>query len=636
MHLFLALLLSAAALTITGGALANAQTSIPMKQRLTPSSLVLQGQHAAQTVFKNFGAPELRPQSVTLTIRDVVLGSVDAQKSTLTVLLDGVPMKTLHLESTGPLEIDLGLPSDGFHALALKAHLVPVTKHCVGSEDDTLWAKLVDAELAWHQVAIPPKTLGVSELLNSWIPGSEVQILGALDETPGGALVYLELASWLTSRKVHLARKSEQVFEFQRDETLKHSTLEVKGRRVLLAGPSWKALQHVALGLHDERMLKGCVGLKCFVPARNRTVSISPSRKGLGTLDEVVLELSDVLARPWVSAGSGQKELDFSWTPPQDWTAKASPLVELFVRMPTSFRTGVALVSLSLNETPLESWTLSPQELSRSEGAILLTAAIPRELHEETNWNFRLSTRLKPFDDNCAWVDPSTAWLVVEGRSRLVVPRRENRRPGIKSLLAAIPNRPKLSWEAPLSTATLMRLALLLKELPSPSVRRAWIWQKQCQNCIKVLQSADATLPVRVKRVEGKRSWHAIDKDIHLPLIPIQGTAVLSQVEDVLLVTFGSSPSEPRSTRSSFASWTTLVGQHAIWSENEWIEWGETSISSTQETASRPDHSNQSPSPTSTDGEPRYWLANVLWIALIAFVATIAIWWNVKKRERIG
>ncbi len=525
-------------------------------------------------------------QSTTLVVDWSLSSYVDAASSALTVELDRAPVATVPLR--GPavvrssqgdgrtsVKVALGVVSEGFHVVTLRARLNVLDDPCLLRHQDDAWMRIHHTtrivmpraprpamSLAnfpqqfqnavrnqSHVLLKPPtsadaasagatldadaslRTLGVQPEISTLSTDARVPrlILGVIDSPADNAR---------TAPTLRLALESALLDAATSEKGPSNSDaiggFAVVGDDVHVLSRDSSVLAQVVVQLMDPVLRAACAATApCLVHSlAPREIDVKKNQQAPN--ETKVWELGDVgYAEGFTAAGPGTHTLRFVWMRPPAWIIEDAPELTLHIATPLLDTERVfASAVVTLNDRPLASWDLS----NAAAGDADLKVKVPLEQAAVAAWSFEVRVNLRPKDQrSCDAADTDNLWAVLRPISRLEVERTQPHHAGVAGFFERHSSRrPALRWQQPPTWTTVARVAAVVAGFAQQTPRQTWWTATSATTPVERIEAA-------VDEVVIAESADLSSGDAALPLADaaLSATLVLSTSKSSLTVGVG-------------------------------------------------------------------------------------------------
>ncbi len=424
---------------------------------------------------------------------------LDREHSTISVLLDGVPLVTQSLQQTGAnLELDLGLPTAGFHNVAIDTHLrIAGLDTC--SPDFLQQAWLVIEPTSTWTLQNGSERLSYRDALDRWFTRRGPVTVAIGDDTADldTKVGYWQLDGALrkhgfviervpaSAANGGLAASDVQVI-IDPSLAANRVALQVNHENVIIKTASASQLGAAAQVLAFPELADACAAWPCEFG------DMPPMAKTAAVADATAVRVGDVAPGGFRGAGPGEHRLLLRWQRPLDTTVLAGAELRLDVRTPPVIAAGRAIaLDVELNGVVVETFELRaggntmhvPLALSATNRSAVEVAIVVRNLEPPNATCGQSEAEL------WAWIDPASA---------LLIPRRIERYDGIASLVADWQNLPPLVITEALGWPDVIALAPMLAPIAQRFAAQSWRRTDACgSGCIVIRASQAQSVDVR-------------------------------------------------------------------------------------------------------------------------------------------
>ena len=421
---------------------------------------------------------------------------LDREHSTISVLLDGVPVVTQSLQQTGAnLELDLGAPSAGFHNVAIDTRLrIEGMDTC--SPDFLQQAWLVIEPTSTWTLQSGSERLSYRDALDRWFTrrGPVTVAIGDDNADLDTKMAYWQLDGalrkhgFVVERVPVSAANTGSDVHVVIDPTLAADrvALQVRDERVIITAASPGKLGAAAQVLAFPELADACAAWPCEFG------DLPPMASSAAVADTTAIRVGDVAPGGFRAAGPGEHRLLLRWQRPLDTTVQAGAELRLDVRTPPVIAAGRSIaLDVELNGIVVETFELRagsntmhvPLTLGPTSRAAVELAIIVRTLEPPNATCGQSEAEL------WAWIDPASA---------LLIPRRIERYDGIASLVADWQNLPPLVISEALGWPDVVALAPMLAPIAQRFAAQNWRRTDACgTGCIVIRASQANSVDVR-------------------------------------------------------------------------------------------------------------------------------------------
>lgn len=566
--------------------------------------------------------------------------------STLEVLVDGLPRRSLRLETvsrhrTGErwVRIGLGRLGRGRHVLEVRGRLRVEGDPCLELFEEQAWvAVLAGTRLEGLGRPEPQAPEGLRDIDALWA-GEQVAVrwTSPAGETAAGRLALLEahhlalrwgatldgdpddedaLDAWMLLGVLGDGGEplAEELRQAPEDVV---AVAHLEGPRLRLLGRSVNDV-HKAIGQLQRRQLR-----QLCPPAAPCWLGATRLAEDVGDGDERApprWSLADAgFAQGWVADGYGKHTLRFLWRPSGRFGSSEPPEVHLWLRVPELAGGAEPLrisARLSTGELPLGSWELGADG---SEGLVLLKARVMDHAGSEP-LPLALEIRIRrPDAERCSAQDETGAWVVVSPRSG-VVALHDVPRPGqtLGHFWGAGVRRPVLSGD--LLRAEPRSLAVMLAPFAERQPSALWRFAPGPAAAGQVV--VEASVFQAVEHSSG-RWWFDRAGDLGVPVFSECGAEVPAAMkvdEGVLHVQAGACGGLP-----SVPGYQDNAAAAMVHFEGRWVAVGEAPEPSGDVAEGEPEIAPAQASQRASEEHSRLRLANAVWILLAGLLVLVAL-----------
>ncbi len=424
------------------------------------------------------------PAGVSARLVVTASDRLDFDASTLSVRVDGVPVRTLsvaQLVHNGTGVIAIPMQNPGFHRVELVSHLVVPDDPCLTHDPEAAWLVLQPQSTVEGVRGSGPMG-SVADVVASWRLGEGVHV-DSLGSGLQEARVLLETADWLVGRGTRPANNVAETLHL-RDLTdadvppaLRQylmrvepadSVIGVVGQDVWVVGRDSETLASGVWTLNQPGVIEACLLSQCTVGSERADVSeTSHAPDATVWMGEQVWGTSGRVLR-----GAGHHTTRWTVARSPSWTLDDAPVVVLDITLPHSgvlSREAAAL--LTVKGRPIGSWSLSGDDTARR-----WVARIPPALWDESEWTFELQiVATTDGADACAVDNDRGVFVVLEPTSRVEVVRTERLNHGLSAFSRATERRrPVVAWNAELAAADWLQAGVLLSAVASRTPSHRW------------------------------------------------------------------------------------------------------------------------------------------------------------------
>ncbi|MEL6760895.1 MAG: cellulose biosynthesis cyclic di-GMP-binding regulatory protein BcsB [Myxococcota bacterium] len=449
--------------------------------------LVLSGRHPTAAFV--FESDEVAPGEAFLSLELEWARRLAADRSFVTVRVDGQPLSTLNLDERGLGTQKVPLPEleAGEHVVELVATLWIDGDPCLFKHGEHAWLRVLETT----RVSVPQSVkvageLGVAAVVESWVGRSEPLVISTPERATAGHLAaLLELEG--------LAVQVNVGTRLQRD----HSSPDIVLRSGTVAELSTPRVEHGPVAAivprSDGRLVIVGVDAPSLADASYQLSlpewrSRCP-RRGVCWVDPAMNQEPDELDEPsvrvidlttigmrqgWTARGPGRHQLKWVWNRPPSWNIAKGAGVELVMQgTDPDYLDPDSGITVSINGRPLATWRL--HERVSTSTTQTLRVRVPESFWEEPAWVVDIDVFLVPSDDEaCESETLGGVWLSLDPTSGLHVPREELDYGGIASFFAALTERPALESATVLAWSEAHAWASILAPLTAKLRARPW------------------------------------------------------------------------------------------------------------------------------------------------------------------
>ncbi len=455
--------------------------------QLAPRGFELRGLESSNAVSFELPPLEERRGHPEVALRWKLSEVVVAERSTLTVEVDGRSLRSIKLGAQpnrgGQLRLDLGELSGGFHTLKLSARLNVDGDPCLERLSREAWLALQpDSVLRWTEVKPGGGPPDLGRTLARFAAVKQAVVTVHDEPSVEGALTWLRADEMLHARgiaattdkalphRLELALSDAQhsnaaLQMLQRalvDTEGARSALGVFGKRLVIVGQGHADLRGALDGLQWGQAEQLC--RERAVCVLGDLASQANAAKPEPTSDELtVLSLESAGYREgWTAAGLGEHSLRLVWQRPATWKLDRAPVLMLPVSIAKSIESHDhrSTLSVHVGNVPLATYRLDQLEQQS-----LLKLKLPEQHWQAEVFDLRILVHLRRQGDvPCSEALDEAHWLHIAPEASLQVERLESHYDGIARFFEdANEQRPGLGFEeAPSSWDELPTIAALL------------------------------------------------------------------------------------------------------------------------------------------------------------------------------
>lgn len=483
---------------------------------------------------------------------------LDLQRSTLSIVIDGVARRSVRLVElgeSGEYTVSLAGVKGGVRMISLRASLRVDEDPCLRQHRDEAWFTVKPGSvIEWERKSVlPPAPTAVRDFPDAWRPlagkpaGVVLDFNAALDREGVGA--YLD-ADGLLRRWAYLPQKQEMegTVGTLRLRTMNGADEEKKlglspearfawvaeAPGVLTAyGRDTAALREALLMLADDPARAMCPEAVCRGGHQKPRPPLQPAAAAANGATPPVWRMANAgYAQGWTVRGEGQQQLRIVWRRPVGWRLQEWPMLQLQGQVSESKALDAELsaITVRINDRPVATYPLT---LWRSGWA---EVRIPREFWSANEWVIDLSVSLRTADERrCLSSDATDLWARLGPETALTVPHQDKTPEGVASFyrdmrLAAAP---VLGLSGTPTQARLSALAAVLYPFvraDEPAVERRWnvVDARACeaQQCVRLADAPPASSPLRYE----PPLWRDASGRLRMPDLGVEDTAGLFYV----------------------------------------------------------------------------------------------------------
>lgn len=626
---------------------------------------VLEGASAAASVPVEIPANLDEGANIRIEVRWSASEVIDAARSTLSVEVDGRPIRSVWLRelmtgaSPKSLIVELESLEPGTHALGVRARLVVDGDPCLERYKDDAWlivSEQTRVELVKSEREAKPRA-GLATLPQRWrAAGPEVQLVPPRTRQDDDALLAaLEVSDMLRSwglvprlAEVEEGRSRLELWTLREAEADGHplaaalvatpgataiAGLDDRGDLTII-GRKGRDLARAARQLKSERLRSLCPQSgPCML---TESASASPSEMPSAAATQV-LSLAELgFERGWTARGPGRQLLRWVWTPPSDWSIENKPQLRLKAARSThpQLDDERSSVTVELAGRPLASWSLSSLDAEDT-----MAVTIPADAWGEPQWVLDVVTVLHPRDDTpCASVDDEAVWISLSPDSGLVVERTETAYDGFaafertaRSMRPALVRPTEWTWDEALA------LSAVLWPLSTSTPAAAWEWAAPVgeRNGLSIeLRAASAKNLGALQELED-HWWGDKSTSLGVPLLASDSTVLLVHTRDphsdgqLVSVGVGLDYDAAEFTPPNF---TQMTGHHAVWLDGHWVGLGGGAAVLDVRTVREPAAATSGQTPATSDQARAFRRLNAGWIVGSVLALGALLVWTRRRR----
>jgi len=443
-------------------------------------------------------------QSVSFALAFSVSNLIDPADSSLTALIDGLPIASVRLSELGTTEADLKwqfeaqLKEPGQHLLSIQANLNTADEHCTNRWLRETWLRIQSqSKISWESdsqtVSNPTDN---ANFIEQWMALSKpLTVEPQFPVEPSMGITVIDLVARLREQGVtvlpHGSTEGESIrilvggsdsssaiiVDALRDAPDSFGGWHYEDGTLLLFARSAESLNRVIDGIFQSDTRLQCPRFRpCLLLSRNSTKT--PNQLAVSDSSNAsVLKLSDVgLQNGWAPIGHGDHKLFLVWQRPKGWTIDKAPELHLELRVSGAAALDRAGSSfhIGVNEAPLISWDL---DVDPNQGH-MLRAKLPRQFWDADTLAISLSANLARTPQSpCAVETERDLWLTLAADSGLFIDRIERTWDGIQGFFdPANDESITIRWPSETDWPRLLLHAQLLQQFGlSSSHRLAWL-----------------------------------------------------------------------------------------------------------------------------------------------------------------
>jgi Bacterial cellulose synthase subunit len=566
----------------------------------------LKGRNAEWSNFITIDNKKLRKSEPVLTLSWQKSQLINPKLSSVSVLIDGRPLRSMWLtpEDRGEHKIPLGGLVGGVHEIRVRTSMQIDEDPCLSARRDDAWFTITpQSNISWVRAATLPKRASVSELPALWPRSSDlrsavaVDFQATLDADGMGAYLDLDhlLRRWsfvptmLTDgtvagkvRMMTLDRvrgSSEAAEQLRTRPDARFAMALDTSANLEIVGTDTLALRDAVLLLGAEPARTLCTEKVCLGSAQAiRVAQSTPATTQQALPPTEVWRLGKSTGgRPWVARGFGNQQTRFIWQRPAWWQIIEWPTLQLHAATSTSGAMDLSKSSINarVNDQPLATYSIAQWLAGKAE------IKIPRELWMASEWVVDVQTTILPVETHrCSNSDQATQWVSISPETALWVPRKEAQYDGVANFFSE--SRASALPLLHVGDPTIQKLAILAP-IVYPFVDQESVrgesqsrWQFvnaplcESKRCIQLRNNAPADALLRF--VDGR--WIDGSGTLRVPIVPGQDTVALfyvaaaaPRVPQLVVVAGPLSAAPPTQLTPDFLG---LIGRAALFSSDKW------------------------------------------------------------------
>lgn len=536
---------------------------------------------------------------------------IDKSRSTLSVVVDGRPVRTAWLERLAsrdaPYEslIPLGALGAGVHVVNVASRLTIDDDPCLQRHEEGAWLSIDEAShlrftLTTRQ--LPRPSLGnLPQALRDAAGDGVVHLTppGSLDLDTARAVVETQnlLSQWGLETSLDPQKSTAGVRLYASDESIPPlrdlvralqqapkrviAAVETQGQGLVILARHKRRLSEAVRQLGSDRLRQMCPDSEpCLLSASDALPPPSePQRQSPAT----VLTLKDIgYPTGWTATGPGTHTLRFVWQRPGEWQIRRPPRVQIDLSLSSTKLLDAARthLTLSLNERPLSTWAIA----DKSSGRERLRVKIPRDFWKEPTWAFEVVVRLEATDNTpCHAADDAPLWAVLGSDTQLQVSRGEPAYQGLASFYTGSSReRPLVVWSDLEHWSQVLNLARVLRPFAQQTPEASWRFVADVaaatSRFILVASSPDG-LDSSLLAVAGiaRSFWLDHSRELGVPATEIFATSLLIHrpVTPVTPEHVVAHLAPGASMPSGAPPYKSLLGRYALWTNERWFSLGQ-------------------------------------------------------------
>ncbi|MEM1025215.1 MAG: hypothetical protein AAGJ19_16145 [Myxococcota bacterium] len=562
-----------------------------------------------------------RPMAVLLRLAPSALVALD--RSTLTVRLDGQPLRSLRLDEARTLLVKLPGRSRGFHTLSLTADLRVDGEPCLQEYLEGAWLRIDMQVVRRHRRE--RSVLNIDELPRGLRSFLSVEFKGT-DTSTGTRLALLRAHLLSQDWSPHNPEESSSVHRLRmaldpKLHKLLCAEIKAAGPNLHIAARDGSCLLRTVELLSRPSFRERCGPTSCRVATSSReatpsSLETSPAQPTLRTS-----RLRNMgLARGWEAKGIGSHRFVTTWTSSTHHILEGQPrwVLDFSLGGRDLLDLDASAIIIKVDGVTTASWAIRRLR----DGDHRLDAPIPGG--DEGAQSLEVLIIAEPAEDRrCAALPDGSVWFRLGAESGIEVERLENRRATVLGILGSAQTPLRLGGEFPRRSTQLRTLALLMQALRDPDrIRGPWVWTEAREQA-DLWIAAPQSLESRELLVTDVGLVPAPSTNLPVPVLDRPRALALAHampphIEVALW-------DQPLSKRLSAPLASNLDHASVALSERGWTGLGEASLLSSQKIA-RSDHADNVPSDevTKTRAFNGGWLAASL-IALAGLVALLML-----------
>lgn len=578
---------------------------------LIPNPVVLRGRNTSSSVPLQAPRRSVPTAKSRASVRWQASELVDLDKSSMTVSIDGRPVRTAWMseldradgegrdDDSGELLANLGAIAPGPHLMTVSAQLVVDGDPCLERYAEQAWVTLTTESEVRHEAAQAWSSSGdLRELPEDWRHDETGAVGLAVPQTmtPDSVLAIMEAAQvlhrWGLQPTLQIAegetgpaiivRSLDQpdavapalVQRLRAAPKPTRALIDLSGLQVTILARTAADLPRAVTQFASEHTRALCpVGEPCLLSA---SVGSRAEAKEDDAQPAQVLSLTELgYAQGWTAEGPGTHELRIVWPRPASWTVEHRPQLRLNARVSQhpQLNREASSVTIRLNGRPLATW-----HLAEPQPEFTLAVGIPNDAWEDEVWVFDVVAHLRAADDvPCAAVDDDVVWFTLQPDSALFVDRSEALYSGIAGFYRdSEQRRPVLVWTEPRAWQDVLVWSTALLPFADQTPQGRWMWADDTRvpGTMRITFSSQSVPPgLEVARAWGRSEGWWLDT-LHTFGVPMM------DVDDAVLMSYGI---DDRGQQLSIVAgpsvepgdlvvppYATLRGRHAVWSNEAW------------------------------------------------------------------
>ncbi|MBL4689559.1 MAG: cellulose biosynthesis cyclic di-GMP-binding regulatory protein BcsB [Nannocystaceae bacterium] len=576
---------------------------------LIPQPVVLRGRNTSSSVPLRAPRRSVAKARSRVSVRWQASELIDLEKSSMTVSIDGRPVRTAWMSdldnddgpnvSAGDLLANLGAVSPGPHLMTVSAQLVVDADPCLERYAEQAWVTLTTESEVRHDAALPWISSGdLRELPEDWRRDDTGAVaLGVpLSMTPDTVLAVVEAAQtlqrWGLKPTLQPAKGGAGpaiiIRSVDQPDAVAPSLLErlavapkptralveLSGLQVTILARTAADLPRAVTQFASEHTRALCpVGEPCLL---STSVNTGAEEEDDEQQPAQVLSLSDIgYAQGWTAEGPGKHELRIVWPRPASWTVEHRPQLRLKARVSQhpQLDREASSVTIRLNGRPLATW-----HLAEPQPQFTLAVGIPNDAWADEVWVFDVVTHLRAADDiPCAAIDNDVVWFTLQPDSALFVDRSEALYSGIAGFYrTSEERRPVLVWTEPRAWQDVVVWSTVLLPFAEQTPQAQWRWADDTRGpATQRITFSSQSVPPGLEIARGwgrsERWWLDTSRTFGTPMLDVEDAVLLSygrddRGEQLAIVTGLMVESEDLVV----PPYATLVGRHAVWNNEAW------------------------------------------------------------------